>query len=74
LCQFFFHFTSIYTVFCLSPSVSSVIYSSPFLPFLYYSDTSLSLPLYLGLVPRDYIPSLNFSVTELFIVLISFLP
>ena len=35
-------------------------------------DTS-PVPLYIGLVPRDYTPALNRSVTELLIVLISFL-
>ena len=34
----------------------------PSLPFLYYSDTSPHVPLYLGLVSRDFFPSLNYSV------------
>ena len=44
----------------------------PSLPFLYYSDTFPPVCLYLGLVPR--VPPLNFIVTELFFILISFLP
>ena len=78
-------FTSISTVILFLPSpflyylpISSPFPFSffsllPFMPFLYYSDISCPVLLYLGLVPRDYNPPLNFSVTELFIVLISFL-
>jgi hypothetical protein len=36
-------------------------------------DTSPPVHLYVGLVPRDYTPALNRCVSELFIVLISFL-
>jgi hypothetical protein len=46
----------------------------PSVPFLYYSDTSPPVCLYLGLVLTHCIPSLNFSVSELFFILISFLP
>jgi len=83
----FVSFTSISTVFFCFPltffyylPVSSPFSSFtpfsmfPFLPLLYYSDTSPPVLFHLGLQLRDYIPPLNFSVTELFIVLISFLP
>lgn len=39
----------------------------PFLPCLYYSHVFL---LSLDIIPTDYIPPLNFSFTEMFIVLI----
>ena len=72
-------------LFCISPSLSCITYQFlllflplltllHFLPFLYYSDTSPPVPLYLDLVLRDYIPPLNFSVTELFTVFSFYLP
>ena len=78
----FFPFTSISTVVLYLP-FSFLYYlpiSSPLLtllhlpPFLYHSDTSPPVPLYLDLVLRDYIPPPNFSVTELFTVFSFYLP
>jgi hypothetical protein len=68
----FLYYLPIYSHFPSFPSFSLF----PFLPFLYHSYTSPPVLLYFSLVPRDYTPSppLNFSVTELFVVLISFLP
>ena len=79
-CLFFVPFTFIYYFSISSPfllfpfSLFPAISYRSFSALLYYLDTSPTLPLDLGLVPRDYIPSLNFSVTELFVVLIFFLP
>jgi hypothetical protein len=77
----FFYFTSVSTFILFLPfsflyhyfSISSFLPFS-FLPFQYYLDTSSLVPLYLSLIPTHYVSPLNFSVTELFIVLISFLP
>jgi hypothetical protein len=84
LIPFHFHFTVslfLHFAFLYCELVSSPFPSLPpplslfhFLLFLYYSYTSPVIPLYFSLVERDYIPPLNFSVTELFIVPISFLP
>lgn len=52
--------------------VSCYFIPVPFLPFLYHSNTSPPIPLHLGLV-QTLQPPLNFSITELFIVMISFL-
>jgi hypothetical protein len=62
-------FTNFFSFFCFSP-----FSLFPFMPFLYHLDTSPPVPFHLDLGLRDYIPPLNFSVTEFFIVLISFLP
>ena len=84
--HFYFHFVSppslsfIIFQFLLFFSSSPLFFVSccfiwvPSLPFLYYADTFPPVCLYLGLVPRDYIHPLNFIVTELFFILISFLP
>ena len=70
--------------FYFSPSLSFIIYQFifflfslvslvPSLPFLYYSDTSSPVPLYRGLVPRDFFLSLNSSVLNFSLFSLRFL-
>ena len=61
-------------LFSLLSFVSYHLIYVPFLSLHYYPDILPPTPLYFGLLLRDYIPPLNFSVTELFIVSTCFLP